>query len=458
LHPPFTGAAAQPEARALLAHSPLLAGGAAAPRRSLLATRVIVTDSNYDDVATFVPTPKPPPAVQVDVSSTAANPPKGDTSFGVDGSRVGSVATAEAIGTAPSTTNQVNVRAQATATTKFAPARAIATATGQNGGGGDVFVLAQARAVGKPSLQYSTILSKSSAVGISGGATPATSGNVAVLSTSRATGGQGQTVSTAYAKGVSGKATFIGVDSRANSAKWYMAPGNAVAGGEAIGIGGHVVEATDVRARADLGTATSGVLNVAKSNGVQQTWWDLLPLEANLNNGFGNVIFSSTNNNPRTDAGAAIAGTVNIGTTPTGKVVLLNQNVESGAAVGESLAGLLNLAVSNDGDVLIGDYDNSDATQNEVIAKVRGRGEGQGGMINIGGSGVCWRVVGYCVVCCRFWPSAQRVWRSAYLELLLSSRAPTHTRPTPKPHTPQTPSRTPSIPPQTPRSGPQRQR
>ena len=41
-------------------------------------------------------------------------------------------------------------------------------------------------------------------------------------------------------------------------------------------------------------------------------------------------------------------------------------------------------AVANDGNVLIGDYDNSDATQNEVIAKVRGRGTAQGGMINIG--------------------------------------------------------------------------
>jgi hypothetical protein len=97
-------------------------------------------------------------------------------------------------------------------------------------------------------------------------------------------------VSGAFGRGVSSKATFIGIDSRANSAKWYMAPGHAVAGGEAIGIGGHVVEASDVRARADLGTATSGVLNVAKSNGAQPLWWDLLPLGSNIaNNGYNQV-------------------------------------------------------------------------------------------------------------------------------------------------------------------------
>ena len=139
-----------------------------------------------------------------------------------------------------------------------------------------------------------------------------------------------------------------------------------------------------MRARADLGTATSGVLNVAKSNGKQEGFWDLLPVESQVKNGYANTIYSTTNNDPRSDAGAAIGGTINIGTTPAGKVVLLNDNVEASAAVGEALSGVLNLGVSKAGSVLIGDYDNSDATQNEVIAKVRGRGTAQGGMINIG--------------------------------------------------------------------------
>jgi hypothetical protein len=363
-----------------------------------LAGKTVVTESNYNDVPTYVTSAPSSTPVKVDVSSSIPFPSKGDASFDRNSSKVGELVTAEAIGIAPDGDNEVRVRATATANTKYAPAKAYATAYGENGGGGDVFVLAQSRAVGKPGLQYGVVSSNADARGISGGSTPAESGNVAVLSTSRATGGQGQTVSGARGYGSSAKATYIGVDSRANSAKWYMAPGNAVAGGEAVGKGGHVVLNTDVRARADLGTATSGVLNVAKSNGVQQTWWDQLPVEANINNGFSNTIYSITNNDPRSDAGAAIGGTINIGTSPAGKVVLLNDNVEAASAVGESLSGLLNVAVANDGNVLIGDYDNSDATQNEVIAKVRGRGTAQGGMINIGahcaaGGGLCVFVV-----------------------------------------------------------------
>jgi len=356
----------------------------------------MATNSQYGDVATYVNPTSAPLPVKVDVTASNTNPPKADTSFGKPGTKVGSLATANAIGIAPDATNEVRVRASATANTKFAPAKAYATAYGQNSGGGDVFVVAQARATGKPGLQYGALVSNSDAAGVSTGGV-ADSGNVVVLSTSRATGGQGITVAGARGSATSGKAAWVGVDARANSAKWYMAPGHAVAGGEAFGQGGHVAITTDVRARADLGTATSGVLNVAKSNGAQPIFWDILPVENQVSNGFGNTVFSQTNNDPRSDAGAAIAGTINIGTTAAGKVVLLNDNVEASAAVGEALAGLVNVGVSNDGSVLIGDYDSSDATQNEVIAKVRGRGTAQGGMINIGEWSLAGAVLG-CVV------------------------------------------------------------
>ena len=279
------------------------------------------------------------------------------------------------------------MRAQSDTLTKFAPAKAYATAYGENGGGGDVFVLARSRATGKPGNQYGAVSSNSDATAISGGNSVRDSGGVGVLSSSRATGGQGQTISGARAYGESGKVVFSGVDSRANSAKWYMAPGNAVAGGENIAKGGYLNLDTDVRARADLGTATSGVINIAKSNGARPVFWDdpASNLAAGLSkNGEPNILYSITNNDPRSDAGAAIGGTINIGTAAAGKVVLLNDNMESSAAVGESLAGLLNVGIANTGSVLIGDYDNSDATQNEVISKVRGRGEAQGVMVNIG--------------------------------------------------------------------------
>jgi hypothetical protein len=76
------------------------------PGRSLLA-KVVVTTSNYDDVATYITAPPPATPIKVDVTSSATNPPKHDTSFGVAGSKVGSVATAEAIGIAPDATNEV---------------------------------------------------------------------------------------------------------------------------------------------------------------------------------------------------------------------------------------------------------------------------------------------------------------------------------------------------------------
>jgi len=328
--------------------------------------------------------------VKVDLVASLSNPPKKDKAFGVPGWFVGTQTRTNAIGIAPEGGNEVRVRSSATANTKWAPAKAYATAYGQNGGTGNVFVLANARATGKPSLATSAISSNADGTAIAGGQGVGDAGAAVVLSSSRATGGQGQTIAGARGYAESANTAVVSIDSRANSAKWYMAPGNSVAGGEALGRGGHVNLYSDVRARADLGTATSGVLNIAKSNGAQPVWFELLPTGSGTNGGASNIIYSMTNNDPRADAGAAIAGTINIGSSAkrkllqNTKVVLLNDNVEASTAVGEAAAGLLNVGVSNTNNVLIGDYDTSDATQNEVISKVRGRGEAQGGMVNIG--------------------------------------------------------------------------
>jgi hypothetical protein len=342
----------------------------------------MVTDTVFNDTAVYQNSLDYLP-IRVDAVSSVINPPKKDKSFGKPGWFVGSRSQAQAIGIAPDAYNEVRVRAQANAQTKWAPAKAYATAYGENGGGGDVIVYAQSRALGKPGLQYGAVSTYSDATAISGGATPGDAGAAIAFSTSRATSGQGITVSSAKGYAESANAAFVVIDSRANSAKWYMAPGNSIAGGEAFGRGGHVGLDSTVRARADLGTATVGLLSIAKSNGAQPAWFDLRPVQQG-DGSFGNIIYTITDNDPRADAGAAIGGTINIGTAPAGKVVLLNDNMESSAAVGEAAAGVINVAVANDGNVLIGDYDNSDATQNEVIAKVRGRGTAQGGMINIG--------------------------------------------------------------------------
>jgi hypothetical protein len=386
------------------------------------ANKIFITESNYNDIPLYEFSNDYTP-VRVEVSSALRNPPKkpAQGAFGVEGEKVAVKATSKAVAIAPDGGNRVAVRSAANANTKWAPAKAYATAYGQNGGGNPVLVLAAARAVGKPAPQYGAVVSQTDAVGISGGGTPQDAGLVGILSTSRATGGQGQSIAGAFAYGESAAGTFQSVDARANAAKWYMAPGNAVAGAENIGRGGHIGLETDVRPRADLGTATGGVLNVAKSNGVQPLWFDALSPGTGQNfggDGYPNIIYSITNNDPRSDAGAAIGGTVNIGMSarklleavPEGakaaehkaaesedaaaatgpgrkllqKVVLLNDNMEASLGVGDAAAGVVNVGIANQGNVLIGDYDNSDATQNEVIARVRGRGYAQGGMVNVG--------------------------------------------------------------------------
>ena len=100
-----------------------------------------------------------------------------------------------------------------------------------------------------------------------------------------------------------------------------------------------------------------------------------------------NVVYVEVNNDPRIDIGGSIGGAINIASSENGKVVTLMDNVEAGAAVGDAAAGALTVAVSNQNDVAIGDYDISDATQNEVISKVRGRGYAQGAEVNIGEQG-----------------------------------------------------------------------
>jgi hypothetical protein len=341
--------------------------------------------------------------VFVDVVGNVANPRKADRAWGKSGWKVEPIVTTQAIGIAPDGGNQVAVRSSATALSKFAPAKAYATAYGENGGGdlifndgqritaSDVVVLAVARANGKPAPTFGTLISKSDGTAISGGDV-LTAGNAVVLSSSRATGGTGITVATGYGRADSAKAAAVGMDVRANSAKWYASPGAAFAGSQAYGRGGHVDMISDTRARADLGTAIAGTLAIAKSNGVQPTFFDgvgrrLLGAPVNdVNDGGngGNIIYNEVATQGRIDVGATVVGSMAVDVAETNKVVIVNDNTDAAAAVGTSTAGAINIGISNNNDVLIGDYDNSDATQNEVTSKVRGRGSAQAGMFNLG--------------------------------------------------------------------------
>jgi hypothetical protein len=59
------------------------------------------------------------------------------------------------------------------------------------------------------------------------------------------------------------------VRTNANSARWYLSPGHAIAGAANVGYSGRVWQYTQGRARAEQGTATSGVLNYGISNAAQ---------------------------------------------------------------------------------------------------------------------------------------------------------------------------------------------
>lgn len=343
-----------------------------------------MTQNSFDDIATYVAPSPSYTDVFVDVVGALSNPPKRDKMWGKEGWKVEPIVKTTAIGIAPDGGNLVKVRSSATANSKFAPAKAYATGYGENGGTNDVYVLAFARANGKPGPVFGTLISAADGTAISGGDV-ATAGNAAVLSSSRATGGTGITIAKGYGYAQSARGAFVGIDTRANSAKWYASPGAAFAGGQAIGNGGHVITKQDTRARADLGLAVAGTINVAKSNGVQPAWWDAVTFNGATDSGGGNVVFMNLKTQTRADVGASVGGSINIGSTENGKIVELNDNTDAGTAVGDATSGALNIAVSNNNDVLIGDYDNSDATQNEVLAKVRGRGEAQGAQVNIGG-------------------------------------------------------------------------
>lgn len=140
-----------------------------------------------------------------------------------EGWKVEPIVKATAIGIAPDGTNEVSVRTQATANSKFAPAKAISTAYAENGGGGDVWANAEARATGKPAAVFGVTMTASDATAISGGDV-LTAAPAAVLSSSRATGGMGVGIAKAYGRSESAEGAFTGIDMRSKVAKWCGAP------------------------------------------------------------------------------------------------------------------------------------------------------------------------------------------------------------------------------------------
>jgi trimeric autotransporter adhesin len=354
---------------------------------ALLATasagHIKVTQSSFDNVPVYSGASLGYTDVSLDVANSFGIGRKKDKTWGVKGWEVEPIVTTNAVAIAPDGYNVVKVRAASQSASKFAPSKAYATAYGENAGTGDVYVVAFTRANGKPGAMFGVQSTVSDGTAISAGPVDG-AGNAVVITSSRATGGWGVTTAKSYGYAESNVGAYVGEDTRANSAKWYASPGVAIAGGGAYGRGGHVRLEQRVRARADLGLAVAGSINIAKSNGIQPVYYDVPDASATRDFGGANVIYETTEVRPRIDVGMSIGGAINIASSENGKVVALVDNVDAGAAVGDAASGSLTVAVSNQNDVLIGDYDISDATQNEVIARVRGRGYAQGGQVNIG--------------------------------------------------------------------------
>jgi hypothetical protein len=342
-----------------------------------------VTQSSFDNVPVYSGASLGYTDVSLDVANSFGIGRKKDKTWGVKGWEVEPIVTTNAVAIAPDGYNVVKVRAASQSASKFAPSKAYATAYGENAGTGDVYVVAFTRANGKPGAMFGVQSTVSDGTAISAGPVDG-AGNAVVITSSRATGGWGVTTAKSYGYAESNVGAYVGEDTRANSAKWYASPGVAIAGGGAYGRGGHVRLEQRVRARADLGLAVAGSINIAKSNGIQPVYYDVPDASATRDFGGANVIYETTEVRPRIDVGMSIGGAINIASSENGKVVALVDNVDAGAAVGDAASGSLTVAVSNQNDVLIGDYDISDATQNEVIARVRGRGYAQGGQVNIG--------------------------------------------------------------------------
>lgn len=157
----------------------------------------------------------------------------------------------------------------------------------------------------------------------------------------RATAGQGQSIALARNVMVTNAGgTISDVRSNANAARWYMSPGHAVAGAANIGRSGRIYQFTQGRSRANLGTASSGVLNWGVSNGVTPYGVKLLP----------NSIYSELDHTVNTAAGNSAAGYLNIQKSYGGKVAIRNfPGATASTAVGNAVAGGVTVAYSEAG-------------------------------------------------------------------------------------------------------------
>jgi hypothetical protein len=260
-------------------------------------------------------------------------------------------------------------RLQSISNSKLAPAIALSGANIESPGA--TGVLARTRANSYPGLQYGVTLAKSDYKAVSTAPfepTTKLTNPVLVFMNQDVNTGQGQAVNLINVDAEEANLVIGDARGETRSGRWYMAPGNAIMGSRFNLKGSQTAVFSRNRARSSIGSSTSGVLHTLSSEG-------MIPRE-HLRNGLRRDAYflvdtgsiARADNRAFTDVGAAQAGNIqlvrsaNAGSTTVGLA-------QARTMVGNAVAGGLNVAYAESGDIYLGDYwDELSSPSNAVVA------------------------------------------------------------------------------------------
>lgn len=269
---------------------------------------------------------------------------------------------------------------------KLAPAVALSGANVQ--APGPVAILARSAARSRPGQQYGATIGVQDFVATSTGEHNPTvssldSNSVAFLLNQDVETGQGQAINLVKAQGESKNLVVADIRATTYADRWYMAPGNAIAGSAFNLRGGQTSAYSRHRTKASIGSAMSGVLhNLIGTGDINRG-----NLKGNLQREAEFLIdhgaIARAENRANTDVGPAQSGNIQLAKSYRGDTTLVGL-AQARTAVGNAAAGAVNVAYAEDGDVYIGDYwDELSNPGNAVLGTNFGRGTAQGGQVNI---------------------------------------------------------------------------
>eukprot|EP00775_Hariotina_reticulata_P002157 gene2157-2475_t len=275
---------------------------------------------------------------------------------------------------------------------KLAPAVALASATvegagGINGGNGVVAIIARNKAYSRPGLQYGVTLAKGDYHAVNKAPFEQMSARhnpTLVFINQDAESGQGQAVNLISTDADGNNLVVGNALGTTDATRWYMSPSNAIMGNRINLHGGQVSGYARNRARASIGSATSGVLNTLRGDGNipgAHVRGKVGPKDTLFLVNHGGI--SRADNRATVDVGSAQAGNIQLLHSLNGDSSIVGI-AQARAAEGEAVAGAVNVAVSDNGEIYLGDYwDELSDPGNAVVASNIGRGPAQAGQINI---------------------------------------------------------------------------